>query len=136
LANQNLAEARQNQEALSRLESQMAKGDLYRWVINSTLDLQERHDVRIVSYEKPQLGPVDVPPAVPYSAASWAISGSAYFEEFGSFLADFENSLPFSRLKALSLWAASPGLSTGGEPERLAFRIDCVGLARTDVMTP
>lgn len=117
---------------LRSLESQMAHGDIYRWVINHTLDLQERHDVTISTWLRPKEGEVEAPPAVPYKSGTYSLSGYGFFHNVGAFLADFENSSPFIRLKTLTLQSTAPGLVSAREAEKLSFQVDFITLVTTN----
>ena len=118
------------------MEGKMAQGDLFRWVINHTLDLQDLHRVTLTSWQPQRVAELDVPPAVPYKAATYSINGNAHYHSLGTFLADFENSSPFIRLRGLSLQAAAPGFTGATEPERLAFQIDFSILVSTNAPAP
>lgn len=108
----------------------MAQGDLYRWVINYLRDMEKRRNVSIVEFGPPQLVELNVPPRVPYKAASYSIAGTAYYNDFGSFVADLENSSPFVRLKSLTLQSVAPGLASATAPERLTFRLEFITLVK------
>ena len=118
------AEMEANLLSTRALEGKMAQGDLFRWVINHVLDLQQPHNVTGSSFQRPRVTDVDVPPSVPYKSATCSINGYAHYQDLGTFLADFENSSPFIRLRGLTIQAAAPGFMGATEPERLAFQID------------
>jgi hypothetical protein len=116
---------------LGAYEDQMAQGDVYRWMRNSLLKLQERHNVTITAFPPPLEGPLGVPPKVPYKAGSYSIAGTASYQNLGAFLADLENSSPFIRLKSLSLEATASGVAEGGTGDELSFRIEFVTLIKS-----
>ena len=63
-------------------------------------------------------------PEFPYSQAIVTVSGSAYYYEFGKFLADLENHFPYMRVQNLNL---EPGFgSNRGRKEKLSFRMEIV----------
>ena len=119
------------QRQLLELEGKMPQGDIYRWVINSLLEIESGHDVNIVDFGPPQNVELIVPPKVPYRAVSYSIAGTAYYRNFGSFVAELENSSPFIRLKGLTLQSVAPGLAPPATLERLAFRLDFITLVKS-----
>jgi hypothetical protein len=121
---------------LSGLEKTMADGDLYRWVINFVRDIESRHDVAIADFGAPRIVEFGVPPRVAYKAASYAISGTAYYSNFGSFVADLENSSPFVRVRSLSLQALAPGYAASATSEKLTFRLEFVTLIKSPPPEP
>jgi hypothetical protein len=124
LAEKYNVELSSNGLALSEYETLMAQGDIYRWVISSLRPLQAQHDVTVLDFTPPQIGEFNLPPKVPYKAATYTIAGLARFHEFGAFLADFENSSPFIRIKSLTLEAVSPGAVTSTQSDKLSFKVE------------
>jgi Tfp pilus assembly protein PilO len=124
-------EAESGKRELGDLEKKMADGDLYRWVINFLRDIESRHDVAIADFGPPQIVEFGVPPRVAYKAASYSISGTAYYADFGSFVADLENSSPFVRVKSLSLQAVAPGYAASSASEKLTFRLEFLTLIKS-----
>lgn len=133
---QHEAEMEANLRRIRALEGKMAQGDLYRWVISHVLDLQDLHNVTVTSFQPPRIAELDVPPPVPYKSATYSLNGNAHYHSLGAFLANFENSSPFIRLRSLSLQAAAPGFTGATEPERLAFQIDFSILVSTNAPAP
>jgi hypothetical protein len=117
---------------LESLEGQMAHGDIYRWVVNRGADLQDQHDIYLSAPPPPRLIEVEAPPAVAYPAALYSLSGYGYFHNVGTFLADFENSSPFIRMKSFTIQATAPGLVGTREAEKLSFQMDFVTLVCTN----
>jgi hypothetical protein len=130
------AEMEANLRRIRALEGKMAQGDVYRWVINHVLDLQDLHHVTVTSFQPPRIGELDVPPPVPYKSAAYSLNGNAHYHNLGTFLADFENSSPFIRLRGLTIQAAAPGFTGATEPERLAFQVDFSTLISTNAPAP
>ncbi len=132
-----LVELDEDQRRIRALEDQMAHvDDLLGWVIEHSLPLQGPHDVIVSTWGGlPKVGEVDVPPPVPYKAATYSLTGNAHFQDFGGFLADLENSSPFLRVRGLTLQAAAPGFTGVSEPERLAFQIDFSVLVSTNMVS-
>jgi Tfp pilus assembly protein PilO len=116
-------------ERLSKLEADMATGDLNSWAFNTIRQFKTPYKLDI-----PQLSQVDGPkdvtmfPKFPYKQASLTVAGTGLFYDFGRFLADFENRFPYFRVANLSLEPAPQG--PGTDPERLAFRMDIIALVK------
>lgn len=114
---------------LREIEDSMASGDLYSWVILTLNKFKAPYRVSIPSYSPAQVGPVGVLPDFPYSAATFSISGTALYHDFGRFVADFENSYPYMQVQNLEL---RPTTGSGSdEPEKLEFRMEIVALVKS-----
>ena len=118
-----------NSERLQDLEQGMASGDLYSWAINSIRQFKNPYRVDIPQFSQID-GPKDtsVLAKFPYQQATITIGGTALFEDFGRFLADFENAFPYVRVQGLSLEPAPS--ETGSGADKLQFRMDIVALVR------
>jgi Tfp pilus assembly protein PilO len=114
---------------LREFEENMASGDLYSWVILTLNKFKVPYKVAIPSYSPAQLGEVGILPDFPYSAATYAISGTGLYHDIGRFVADFENNHPHLRVQNLELRPAT-GIGTE-EPERLEFKMEIVALVKT-----
>ena len=114
---------------LAKLETGMAAGDLYSWVINTIRKFKVPYKVEIPQFSQ-IAGPVEVSllPNFPYQQASLTISGTANFYDFGKFVADFENEFPFTRLANLVLEPVST--ATTDDPEKLSFKVDIITLVK------
>ena len=119
-----LAEARKTVVAM---ESDIASGDLYSWMINTMRHFRAPYSVQIPAFAP--IGPttdVNLLANFPYKQTSLSVQGSAHYHDLGRFLADFENKFPHMRIANLSLdldGAAS-------EPETLSFRMDIIALVK------
>lgn len=123
------AELSEARAMLAELEARMGSGDLYSWAINTLRDFKLPYHVDIPQFSQVD-GPRDMPmlPQFPYKQASFTIGGSAFFYDFGQFLADFENRFPYIRILNLSLEPIpSP---TPVEQEKLAFKMEVVFLVK------
>ena len=68
-------------------------------------------------------------PKFPYRAALFNVRGTAYYHDFGKFLADFENAFPYLRIQNIELDPnVSSAANTQSEPEKLAFKMEIVAL--------
>jgi hypothetical protein len=109
------------------METDMASGDLYSWVINTVRQFKAPYRVDIPQFSP--LGPttdVNLLPSFPYKQTTFSVQGTAYYHDFGRFLADFENQFPHVRVLNLSLDLDA----TSQDPERLSFRMDIAALIR------
>jgi hypothetical protein len=128
-ASQVEAKLAQAQIALSEQESDMASGDLYSWMITTLRRFKAGYKVEIPAYSP--VGPttdMNMLPNFPYKQAALTIGGTAYFHEFGRFLADFENQFPHVRVVNLSLDANAAGGPE--EAENLSFKMEIVTLVK------
>ena len=125
------AELAEASAALGKVEAGMACGDLYSWAITTVRDFKPSYRVDI-----PQFSQIDGPrvmtllPQFPYKQASLTVAGTAFFHDFGQFLADFENHFPYLRVVNLSLEPV-PSLVVADQ-DKLAFKMDIVFLVKPD----
>jgi hypothetical protein len=114
---------------LAKIESSMASGDLYAWTIDTLRLFKVGHKVEI-----PQFSQIDGPKEMnmlagfPYKQANMTISGTAFYTDFGKFVAEFENQFPYMRVLNLSLEPV-PAM-VGSEKERLSFRMEIATLVK------
>jgi len=114
---------------LSEMETDMASGDLYAWVVNTFRKFKTPYKVEI-----PQLGPLgpvtetSLLPGFPYKQAMLTVAGRAHFHDFGRFLADFENTFPHMRVMNLNL-EIEPAPQ---DPELISFRMDVAVLIKSN----
>ena len=111
-------------ERLQDFEVRMATGDVYRWALRTFQNFAAADKVEIVSLEPPREQTWGILPNVPYRAANYSMSGTAYYHDFGKFLADLENSFPHLRLLRLELEPAHFGGAGSEEAEKLAFKME------------
>ena len=112
------------------MESDLATGDLYAWVINTLRAFKLRYKVDVPQFSP--IGPVvdmTLLPDFPYKQATLTIAGTAHFHAFGHFLADFENEFPHIRVVNLRL-DANPSLAGGQEQELVSFTMEIVTLVK------
>src|SRR5437667_5663009 len=114
---------------LRTIEDGMASGDMYSWIITTINKFRADRKVDIPQFSREVPTEVGVLPKFPYRAALFNVRGTAYFHDFGKFIADFENAFPFIRIQNLELEAAASSSATStGDPEKLAFRMEIVTL--------
>lgn len=115
--------------SLASLESGMASGDLYSWAINTIRQFKQNYKVEIPQFSGIE-GPKEVSllPGFPYKQATMTIGGTAFFPDFGRFVADFENQFPYTRILNVSLEPYAGML--GAEHEKLTFKLDIAMLVK------
>jgi Tfp pilus assembly protein PilO len=112
---------------LSSTESDMASGDLYSWTYNTIRLFKAPYQVDIPDIGHPDVGTMDLLPDFPFKQVKFTVTGTAYYHDFGKFIADFENNFPHIRLVNLQL---QPADSTGSN-ERLSFKMDIIALVKS-----
>ncbi len=83
------------------------------------------YKVEIPQYSQPVIADTSLLPKFPYKQATVTVAGTAYYEDLGKFIADFENEFQHSRILNLEL---EPQLT--GEGEKISFRMDIVTLVK------
>ncbi|GEM_PF-758259 len=118
---------------LHQAEQGIAKGDVYRWIINTLLDFQAGFkEIELTDFEQPQIGELPMPPALPYRAATFYLSGIATYHQFGKFLAAFENRFSYIRLQNLQLEPANTVQNIPEAPGKLNFKMQLLLLVSTN----
>lgn len=116
---------------LNGIEEDIPSGssDLFAWIVSSLKKFNvPSYKVDMPQISAPSLGDVRMFPKFPYNQAVVTVSGSAYYYEFGKFVADLENHFPYLRVENLNL---EPGFgSNPDEREKLAFHMEIVTLVK------
>jgi hypothetical protein len=112
-----------------REEGMAAGGDLFSWLVNAIRTFKLPYKVDLPSISQPNTpGAVNLLPNFPYQQVTTKVGGTAYYHDFGRFIADFENHFPHIRVVNLTL---EPASSVGSvEKEKLAFNLDVVTLVK------
>lgn len=124
---QSLAEAEQS---LSSLEARMVNGDPYSWALDTLTKFKQGYEMDLPQFGQPVVGDNTLLPKFPYQQVSLTVAGTAYFQDLGMFIADFENRFRFARLLNLSV---EPNGTVGAgdrEKEKLNFKMDVVFLVK------
>jgi hypothetical protein len=96
----------------------------YEWVINTINPfIQNRKGVNIITFSEPTISAQGLLPKFPYRWATFHINAVGYYQDFGRFFADFENTFPYFRIQNLDI---SENTGPASEPEKLAFNFDIV----------
>jgi hypothetical protein len=120
-----------SQSRLAEIESTMPSGDWYLWV-NTTL---RKFNVSTYAVDIPVIGApvastVTLLPDFPYNQLNVAVNGTAYYDDLGRFLADFENRYPCMAIQNLSL---EPGYGPNADDrEKLTFHMEIISLTKVN----
>lgn len=103
--------------------------DLFAWIVSSLKQFNvPSYKVDMPQISAPAVGEVRMFPNFPYSQAVVTVSGSAYYYEFGKFVADLENRFPYLRVENLNL---EPGFgSNPDDREKLSFHMEIITLVK------
>jgi len=111
--------------SLLHAEDDVASGDVYAWTYDTIRRFKQQYKVDMPSIGQPIMSDVDILPSFPYKQLRLSVSGTAYYHDFGKFIADFENTFPHIRVVNLVLDPSS-------DSERLNFRMDIVALVKSN----
>lgn len=119
---------------ISRLESFMAQGDPFSWVIAKTEEFNRNHSSVNLTVRTGNRDQHPVFPGFEYESMRFKIVGDATFHELGSFISDIENTNPFVRIENLQMSENNgippTGTSSWEPDERLDFSFDFVVLLK------
>ncbi len=120
---------------LAEQEGAMAPvGDQYSWMVETIRNFKLSYKVDIAAFSpNVEVRDTTLFGKFPYKQATLAVGGTAYFHDFGKFIADFENQFPQIRVLNLNLEPA-PAAGTSdrdrGDPEKLSFKMEIVALVK------
>ncbi len=119
---------------LKAIETTMAAGDMYSWVIQTINAFKENYEVDIPQFSREVAGEVGMFPKFPYKAATFHLRGTGRYRDFGRFVADFENAFPYMRIQNIELEPAAAtvasGAATPDTKEKIAFKMEIVALVK------
>lgn len=123
------------EEQLGAVESTMVTGDANLWIrlTYEKFRTQAPYKVEIPNFPPPAVGDMVMIPDFPYKSASYRVSGSGYFHDFGKFLADFENYFPYMRVLNIDLGpeeSSAAAASAGEDREKLVFSFEVAALVK------
>ncbi len=117
---------------LAELEEGLAPAnDALSWLVNTINEFVKKSYKVDIRFPAPLSPPVEMPllPKFPYRQVTLRVMGQAYYQDFGHFVADFENQFPYIRILNLTLDSQS-GAATADE--KLDFQMDVVALIKTN----
>jgi Tfp pilus assembly protein PilO len=112
---------------LNAAEQDIATGDVYSWTYDTIRRFKTNYHVDIPSIGQPAVGDVDILSNFPYKQLRLSLNGTAYYQDLGKFVADFENTFPHMRLLNLTI---DPAGDTFGGNEHLNFHMEVVALIK------
>ncbi|HKX61959.1 MAG TPA: hypothetical protein VJS65_08940 [Verrucomicrobiae bacterium] len=118
---------------LKSIESTMASGDMYSWVIQTVNAFKQNYEVDIPQFSREVAAEVGMFPRFPYRAAVFHLRGTGRYRDVGRFVADFENAFPYMRIQNVELEPAAGAANSGGSAEareKLAFKMEIVALVK------
>lgn len=120
------------EKLLEKIEGSMVTGDMYSWIIKTMNRFLIGHRVDIPTFTPPGLGGVGTFPEAqfPYKGATFAISGTSYFHDFGKFLAEFENQFPCARVQNLQIEPLGTLAAKRDDAEKITFKFEIVTLIK------
>ncbi len=127
------AELEQDTKTLAALEEGMATGDLNYWAHKLIPSFTHPYKVDIPQVSTPVISADDkvaLLPDFPYKQAVFAIQGSAYYHDLGTFVADFENQFPQMRLMNMEIEPMPAVISGDKDREKLGFRVNVIALVK------
>ena len=122
--------------ALSNVEDGMGnRVDPYAWSYLLLDTIRQKHSAlrNLDVAGKPSVGPVRLLPNFPYEATTFTVVGRGHYQDFGRFLAEFENEYPYFRVENIELTAQSSmadSPETLDESEMLNLKFDIVALIK------
>jgi hypothetical protein len=129
-------ELQQQADRLEIAEQGVARGDVYRWIVNALIGFEERYSLDFGSFEQFAVGDLAVPPRVPYRAATLTVSGVGTYHDVGRFLMAFERKYPLIRLQGLSLEPTTYVETDPDLPGKLTVRMNLLVLVKPSAVTP
>jgi hypothetical protein len=118
--------------ALSKCEKAMAvPNDMYSWFFQTMNAFRAGYQVDIPQFSRETPAEVGLFPTFPYRAAVFTVRGTAFYHDFGRFLADFENAYPYIRVQGVELEPNFDSANAGtAVAEKLTFKMDLLTLVR------
>jgi len=120
------------QELAQREETLTPARDAYAWMLKTITRFSAPGQLPAgvglnVQIKTPEFGEMVMIPKFFYKAATFHITGVGFYQEYGKFIADFENAFPYFRIQNLEI---VPGTAPGTEAQKLSFNFDIITLVR------
>jgi len=118
---------------LAELEEEMVTGDPYAWMFTKMKEFKAPYKIDLQqSVLTAQGKDISLLPKFPYTNVSFTVQGTAFYHDFGKFLADLENKFPLFRVLNLDLQPVA-ATQTEADKEKLTFRMEIVPLVKPGV---
>jgi len=121
---------------LQTLEEGVARGDVYRWTLNSLLGFSDQFHLDFNNIDQPVIGDPVYPPKLPYKSGVFTVSGTGTYFDFCDFLVEFEKRFPLIYCQSLEL---DPAPFAEADPEvsgKLSFKVGLSVLIKPRSGTP
>ena len=118
------------QKLKQREGTMAAPNDMYSWLIQTLNSFRLGYKVEIPQFGRELPSEVGTFPKFPYRAAVFNVRGSAYYHDFGKFLADFENAFPYIRVQNVDLDSGGDSSGSRDAGEKLSFKMELLTLVR------
>jgi hypothetical protein len=126
-ANEQKADLAEKNAQLKVTEDSMASGDMYLGLITLVNNFLQRHaKVNLIGISRETVSTTTLLPNFPYKSATFIVECNAFYHDFGTFLADFENKYPYMRIQNMEIFPLPPP----EEKERLKFRFEIICLVK------
>lgn len=114
---------------LAQLEAHMMPtNEVYSTFRSALIQFRTQHSrVDITDIGKERVMPLGMYSPFPYATAVFTVRGTAYYHDFGRFVAELESQFPFYRVQKFNLAAGGLEVSTA---DKLTFEMDIVTLIR------
>ena len=122
------SDLKKGSQVLAGLESDMAGGDLFLWQINMMKNFKGDRPVEIPELSAGSPADCNLLPKFPYRQVTLTVGGSAFYNDFGRFLADFENTYPHMRVVNLQVYPKPTQVAA--EKEKIGFKMEIVTLTK------
>ncbi len=126
------ADLKSDTKVIGDLENDMASGDRFAWMVRKIKEFTGSRLVQIPEFSEITKDNKEVEctliPKFPYRQVSVGIGGSGYYNDFGRFVADFENTYPYMRIVNLQVYPNTP--LSPLDREKIAFRMEIVTLTK------
>ena len=115
-------------EELALIEETLAPGDRYAWFVTLLNKFSEPYkNVSLVKVEKDRPKDIEMIPKFPYAGTSLRVMVTAFYVDFGRYLADFENKYPYFHVQGIEMLPTS---SPTEDKEKLDIRFEIVALVK------
>ena len=122
------ADLNRGSNVLVQIEHDMAGGDLFLWQINMMKNFKGDRPVDIPELSAGSPSDCNLLPKFPYRQVTLTVGGSAFYQDLGRFLADFENTYPHMRV--LNLQVFPKPTQSPADREKIGFKMEIVTLTK------
>lgn len=137
-----MAEAEANLAAQKKILAQKQNdmprpGQDHAWFLNLMEEQRRKYDLEVDDIKTPEATEAGILPKFPFKAQALSVAMIGRYEDFGRFLADFENAYPYMRVQGLRV---APEIRTGTRPgesadsgDKLRFTYKVIALVKTPI---